>query len=401
MTRQAVDPALQNDGLVGHECLVCGRPAAEPFVNLSGVPVNPNALWRTAADARAAPRGDIALVHCPGCELIWNTAFDPDLLAYDQEYENSLHFSGVFQRYSEELTARLVDTYSLGDAHVAELGCGKGEFLSLLCERGGCTGIGFDPSYAGECDGRADGRLTFVRELFDAGTALGDPDLVISRHVVEHLDDPVGVLRMVRDALGEHGSTLYIEVPAAEYLLQETALWDIIYPHVTCFSAVALENLLERVGFHPHARGYALEDQYLWVEASTAGPGDRGRIATASGEAAASVLGFAHRMDARRAHWAERLPRLAAERPIVVWGAGAKGVTFLNIVPGAESIEAVVDLNPRKHGKFVPGTGQRIVAPASLVGQGPMTVVTLNPVYAGEIAELLRELDIVADVLVA
>lgn len=381
-----------------HECPVCGRPASEPFAELRSVPVDPNVLWSTSAEARATPRGDVALTFCRSCDLIWNPAFDPTLLAYGPEYENSLHFSGVFQRYSEDLVARLIETYGLRGGHIAEIGSGKGEFLAQLCERGECTGIGFDPSYAGESEGRAGGRLTFIRELFGAEADLGDPSLVICRHVVEHLDDPVGVLTMVRDALDDRSSSLYIEVPAAEYLLDQTSVWDIIYPHVTILSATALGNVLVRAGFNPHDYGYALGGQYLWVEASTASPS---AARNPSGVSPASVLRFAHRMSARRALWAERLPRLAAERPIVVWGAGAKGVTFLNVVQGGEAIDVVVDLNPRKHGKYVPGAGQEIVSPDSLVGQGPVTIVAMNPVYEDEIIELLQQLEIDADVLVA
>jgi SAM-dependent methyltransferase len=184
-------------------CLVCGRTAGESFAELRGVPLDPNVLWSSADDARAAPRGDISLAFCDGCGLIWNTRFDPDVLAYGPEYENSLHFSGEFQRFAEALADRLLDRYELRGKHVAEVGSGKGEFLALLCERGACTGVGFDPSYAGESDGRADGRLTFVRDVFREDADVGPADLVLCRHVVEHLDDPVGTLTTVRLALGK------------------------------------------------------------------------------------------------------------------------------------------------------------------------------------------------------
>ena len=106
-------------------------------------------------------------------------------------------------------------------------------------------------------------------------------------------------------------------------------------------------------------------------------------------------------MAAKRKLWADRLPRLLADRPVAVWGAGAKGTTFLNVVAGGASIETVVDVNPRKRGKYVPGTGQQIVAAESLVEQGAGTVVVMNPVYSNEIGLMLGELGIDAEVLVA
>ncbi len=60
-----------------------------------------------------------------------------------------------------------------------------------------------------------------------------------------------------------------------------------------------------------------------------------------------------------------------------------------------------MDVNPRKQGRYVPGTGQRITAPDSLVGQDLRAIVVMNPVYSAEIERTLRELGIDAEVLVA
>lgn len=73
-----------------------------------------------------------------------------------------------------------------------------------------------------------------------------------------------------------------------------------------------------------------------------------------------------------------------------MWGAGAKGVMFLNLVPGAESIREVVDMNPRKQGMFVAGTGQMIVAPEVLSDDSPDAVIVLNSAYRAEIAARLQ-----------
>ncbi len=48
-----------------------------------------------------------------------------------------------------------------------------------------------------------------------------------------------------------------------------------------------------------------------------------------------------------------------------------------------------MDINPAKHGKFVPGTGHPIVAPGALAARGVRNVVPMNPAYRAEIAALL------------
>jgi SAM-dependent methyltransferase len=381
-------------------CLVCGRPAGEPFADLLGVPANPNVLWPDPASARSAPRADLSLALCDGCGLIWNVRFDPAALTYGVEYENSLHFSAAFQRYSESLADRLATRYDLAGGLVAEIGSGKGEFLALLCERAGCHGIGFDPTYAGEADGRAEGRLTFARKLFEPGDALGPADFVVCRHVVEHLDDPVGLLAAIRSALGAREAALYVEVPSAEHLLAEEAVWDVIYTHVTCLSAGALAEILRRAGFHPGKHGFSFGGQYLWAEATTAPSAESGHDAV-NGHVPELAAQFAAQLAAKREDWAERLPELVSDGRVVLWGAGAKATTFLNVVDGAEAIDAVVDLNPRKQGRYVTGAGQPIVAPESLASTPPTAVIVMNPVYRDEIEQRLRELGVAAEVLVA
>ena len=76
----------------------------------------------------------------------------------------------------------------------------------------------------------------------------------------------------------------------------------------------------------------------------------------------------------------------------MVWGGGAKAVSFLNLLGGGAPIEHVVDVNPGKQGSFLAGTGQQIVSPELLREVRPDYVVVMNPVYRSEIEESLREL---------
>jgi hypothetical protein len=78
----------------------------------------------------------------------------------------------------------------------------------------------------------------------------------------------------------------------------------------------------------------------------------------------------------------------------VVWGGGSKGVTFLNMLKAQHQIEYVVDLNPRKQGKYVAGTGQKIVPPEFLWEYRPDIVIVMNPIYENEIRQMLNELAI-------
>jgi hypothetical protein len=90
------------------------------------------------------------------------------------------------------------------------------------------------------------------------------------------------------------------------------------------------------------------------------------------------------------------------KRRIIVWGAGAKTVTFLNIVdPMGAVITHVVDVNPRKASRFIGGSGQQIVGPSALTELRPEVVVLMNPIYREEIASTLQALGLHPELLVA
>ena len=77
---------------------------------------------------------------------------------------------------------------------------------------------------------------------------------------------------------------------------------------------------------------------------------------------------------------------------MALWGAGAKSVLFLNMVNHTDAIGCVVDINPRKHGSWLPGTGHRVEAPTALASFDAEEILLMNPNYREEVASDLREM---------
>jgi SAM-dependent methyltransferase len=384
------------------KCVTCRGEALTRVLRVASVPALVNRRWHDAASARAAQRGDIELVLCEECGMIHNAAFDPSLVVYSPAYENSLHFSPTFEQHANSVAERLIETYDVRGKEVLEIGCGKGEFLELICTTGGNRGVGYDPSYDGELDDVAGARnLRFVRELFPEAGHARAADLVCSRHVLEHDPEPRAFLGRLARAVGDAPTILDFEVPDALYMLRELAIWDVIYEHPLYFCATSLSRLVRDMGFEVLETGPTFGGQYLYLQAARSG-------ALGSVEPAADLIGelpelgrsFARGFDTVVQLWHARLDELQREgRRVALWGAGSKGVSFLNIVPGADRIEWVADINRRKRGAFVAGTGQRIVAPEELASASPDVVIVLNPLYASEVRASLRELAIDAEVI--
>jgi FlaA1/EpsC-like NDP-sugar epimerase len=110
---------------------------------------------------------------------------------------------------------------------------------------------------------------------------------------------------------------------------------------------------------------------------------------------------FARVYTDKAATWRARLRELARDgRRVVVWGAGSKGVSFMNALQPGDQVACLVDVNPHKQGRYVPGTGHQVRAPRDLAQIRPDTVVVLNPQYRDEIDRDLRGLGVAAEILV-
>jgi SAM-dependent methyltransferase len=380
-------------------CPACRTAVSDCFLEIRSVPVNCSALWADRNSAIESRKAAIELVFCRMCALIFNSIFDPKLMNYDVSYDNSLDFSKSFQDYSHGLVTRLIGTYDLRRKRILEIGSGKGHFLRLLCEMGANEGIGFDPTYEAHSGPVGEGMVTFVRDIY-RGEGTNHANCVCFRHVLEHIDNPASFLQELRRGLGGGSKpVVYCEVPNASFIFSEPSIWDIIYQHASYFTAPALKYLFESNGFRTLDIGTSYGGQFLYIEAVPSGspisaqPVESDRV----GELVAT---FRRSYTNTVASWQELLDAACLEgRRLALWGCGAKGATFLNVVPGAERIQVVTDINPHKHGMYVPGTGQRILSPNELKTTRPDTIVLPNPVYKTEVERSLADLGLVAEVV--
>jgi SAM-dependent methyltransferase len=344
------------------------------------------------------------LGYCPNCAYVRNLAFDPAVMIYDTTMDTNLHHSPTFQAFSTDLVRHLAARYQLAGRRVLDVGCGQGEFLRELCHLGGCTGVGFDAMYAGP-EGPDPSGARFHSALAPRGAELPPFDLVTSRHWIEHLTDPLEFLVDLRERAGQRPVSGYLEVPDACYDLA-TAGWEVIYPHVSYFDAYSLCQLVERAGWRVDDTGTLFSGMFRFIEFSVNRNDAPRRDALPSEEIRdqqlEAIIGFAARHQEQRAFWRQRIARLAGDgaRP-VLWGAGSRAVQFLTLADRDRRLAGVVDLNPRKWGRYLPLTAHRVDPPESLRQLAPRAVIITNPAYRAEVSAALVDLGVTAEVLVA
>ena len=385
-------------------CPSCGSGALTVFHEQESVPVHSCRLVDTREEALAFPRGTLRLAFCSDCAFITNTAYDATLQDYGISYEETQGFSPRFGAFARELALRWIDRHDLRDRDVLEIGCGKGEFLALLCELGPNRGVGIDPAFVEErLDSPAAARMRYITDLYSERYAGIAADAVVCRHTLEHIA-PVGeFMALVRRTIGERDAVVLFDVPDVVRVLREAAFWDVYYEHCSYFSPGSLARLFRRSGFDIVALERDYDDQYVVIDARPgAGRHPPLGLEEAREELADHVETFRRRVAETTARWSRELAAAAAaRRRIAVWGAGSKAVAFLNTVAAPEAVAYAVDVNPYKQGKYLSGTGHRVIGPDELVAEPPDEVVAMNAIYLDEIRSRLDGLGLARIALVA
>lgn len=351
-----------------------------------------NRLYTTREDALACGLGNLEILGCENCGFVWNERFDDALINYAPEYENNQLGSGVFERHAREIAQRIVTSIPAGEKlRLVEAGCGQGDFIRLLQQVAGDRlewAIGLDPALREEIERD---NLSLQRAFFNADYRArmpGAPNVVVSRHTIEHIAQPMGFLAALRDAMPDEDCRLFLETPCFSWIQKHLALEDLFYEHCSLFSPYSMELALRQSRFQPVQIEHVFGEQYLLVEAV---PGQRSQ---SSASFTANFQAFSAAREGFVRSWRERLSEQrigGPSRKCAVWGAGAKGVTFSQLMHSdCVPISGLIDINPNKQGRYAAVSGIQVVAPQQAAAAGITTAVVMNPNYLGEIQALCR-----------
>jgi len=378
----------QTIAMVEVSCPICSAIEARLVAYRDRLPVLQNVTFPTREVALASPCAPFELVACNRCGFMFNAKFDSSLLTYDTDYDNHVE-SAIFERYYEELARMMIDRFDLSQGDVVyDVGCGRGTFLKTLCRLAPfITGIGIDPS----CDPLETDNLRLIRGRFSEDLIQKDAKVVLLRHVLEHIDRPLAFISDLRKAIGS--VPLFVEVPDTTWILSNGTFWDLCYEHCNYFVPSTLRSLLASAGFEVLAQETSFGGQYQWAICRSGSMEIERRPAP--------VLEMAEGYGAREARFvrsAETALRTAIERgACAIWGMATKGVVFASMFDPA-LITGGVDANPRKHGRFAPGSGLEIHPPRWLAQfNDKATAFVMNPNYLGEIQAETQRLGVRVD----
>ncbi|HWK05336.1 MAG TPA: class I SAM-dependent methyltransferase [Puia sp.] len=330
------------------------------------VPVFQNKLYTTPEEARAAAKGKVSLVRSKQSGFVFNNEFDPAIMNYDQNYNNEQSSSPVFKAHMNGVL-ELLKSFGTKGKKVVEVGSGKGVFFDMMLQDG-VDCYGFDPTYEGE-------NPRIIKEYFSEEYNAINADVIVMRHTLEHIPNPFSFLHTIAKANNYKGK-LFVEVPTFDWIVQKEAFWDIFYEHCNYFTEETLA-----VMFKEASTGSFFGGQYIYLWA------DLNNLQTEipvqpikEGEGLLFNKKIKYYLDFMEAH-----------QPLAIWGGGAKGSTFLNLMdPEKKLVSFVVDINPSKQHKYISGTAHKVCSPDELQSFPSIHVLVMNENYLEEIRDSLQ-----------
>lgn len=303
-----------------------------------------------------------------------NNAFDPSLIDYTDDYENSQAHSTKFKDHMRSVLS-LLEAALPKDSVIVEVGCGKGDFVEMIEQAGYFKVKGYDASY--------DGNNKSIEKRYLNSSDKINADLVVLRHVLEHVQKPHDFILMLKSIFGQ--AKIYIEVPNYDWIVENKVFFDITYEHVNYFSQRALKQLFEQ---STAQHGLLFDEQYQYVISNL------------------SSLNLDFKRHYESHNWKflsfnELFPNIETEikrceeqarnRAVYIWGAATKGCLFLaHCAIKNQLIDKVrfaIDQNPQKIGKYLPGSMIEIRSKEDFfrtAKPGDLLLIA-NPAYKDEI----------------
>lgn len=386
-----------------HACRGCGVLLRHTFIDLGAQPLANSYLAREALD-RMEPFFPLHVRVCESCFLVQLPEVESaESIFGDYAYFSS--FSDTWLRHAEEYVERMVDRLGLDfQSLVVEIASNDGYLLKYMVDRG-IPSLGVEPAANVARVAEERGVPTLVaffgretaRRLVAEGRAA---DLLVANNVLAHvpdLDDFVGGLSIAL----KPGGTITLEFPHVLRLIAERQFDTIYHEHFSYLSLLALESVfashglrvvdVERLATH----GGSLR---LYLRRGAESAHEAPAVAELRDEEVAARLdrletytGFAAEVAEVKRDLLDFLIRAKREGERVVgYGAPAKGNTLLNYCGvGPDLLEYTVDRNPRKQGRFLPGSHIPIHAPERILEDRPDYVLILPWNIADEIVDQL------------
>ncbi len=316
---------------------------------------------------------DLDVCQCSSCGLIQLNSLP---VHYYKEVVRAAAFSPEMRGHRLQQFKRFAEDYNLINKKVFEVGCGKGEYLSVIAEAG-MQAHGFEYSAESVLSCLQQGLVAFedfieepIQEIADAPYAA-----FFMLSFLEHVPDPVRTLRGIANNLEEDGLGL-IEVPNFDMIVKNGLFSEFIADHLFYFTEKTFSHVLNTSGFE------VIDCRSSWYD----------YLLTAIVRKRRSInldyfIDFEKKIGSEIHQFLRRFKR----REVAAWGAGHQALAVINLVGIGQNLRYVIDSATFKQGKFTPGSHVPIVEPDRLRIDPVKAIIVMAGSYSDEVSRIIKD----------
>jgi SAM-dependent methyltransferase len=373
-------------------CRSCGEKLTESFCDLGMSPPS-NAYLPADRLNKAEAFFPLHAYVCAKCLLVQLEQFQaPEEIFSDYAYFSS--YSDSWLAHCKDYTEQMRARFGLGaGSQVVEIASNDGYLLQYF-KGAGIPVLGIEPAANVARVAEEKGIPTVVK-FFGTETAAGlvkegvRADLLLGNNVLAHvpaLNDFVAGMKL----LLKPGGVITMEFPHLLRLMAENQFDTIYHEHFSYFSFISVNTVFERHGLTlfdvdripTHGGSLRIYARHAQDDSKpvTERVSDLLRAEKEAGlDRLEAYRAFAEQVrETKRALLEFLIDAKRQGKSIVGYGAAAKGNTLLNYCGiRTDFLDYVVDRNPHKAGKFLPGTHIPIVAPERIRETRPDYVLIL------------------------
>ena len=356
-----------------NKCRVCGHEFfQEPLLRYKNMPKA--AQFLPDADTVESDKGvDLEVCQCSGCGLV---QLSNDPVPYYKEVIRAAAFSDEMRDFRVKQFSSFIQDFSFEGKKVIEIGCGRGEFLSLMQRCGADTyGLEYSEESVVQC---VKNGLKVSKGFIETSTQTLDYapfDAFYILNFLEHLPDPNSTLRGIYNNLADHAVGL-VEVPNFDMILRNNLFSEFICDHLIYFTRETLNTALRLNGFE------IIDCNEVWYDYI---------ISAIVKKREKMDISHFYKYKAQLKNEIEQYIRRFSDKKVAIWGAGHQALTIISLMSLADKIKYVVDSAPFKQGKVTPATHIPIVSPDVLESDPVDAVIVMAASYSDEVARILRK----------
>ena len=388
------------------KCRHCGTELVLPLIDLGSAP--PSNAYLTKQTLKVPEKWfPLKVLVCNQCWLVQTEDYAGAEELFDEDYAYFSSFSTSWLKHAEQYVADMVTRFELTEkSHVVEIAANDGYLLQYVKARGiPCLGV--EPTASTAVAAKEKG-LEVVEAFFGVELAKKlvsqgkQADLTAANNVLAHVPDVNDFVAGFSHLLKPNGVATF-EFPHLMQLVKHTQFDTIYHEHFSYLSLTAVNQIFNQNGLQVFdVEEIATHGGSLRVFAQRK---DRGQhqVNVAVGELLTRESSEGMKTEDYYADFQQRANRVKHDlidflikakrddKKVMGYGAAAKGNTLLNYAGiRPDLLLSVVDRNPAKQNKYLPGSRIPIVEESIIRREKPDYVLILPWNLRHEVTEQLK-----------